>query len=120
MIPGEFLGTLVKPFSLAVRLCANMTAGHILLGVVIGFVAMATAAMGAAGGFMVGIVSVLGAVCLMCLELFVACLQAYLFTFLTTLFIGQMVVHHGDHEHDHAHDAHGHGAAPAHAAGGGH
>ena len=109
MIPVEFLGMLVKPFSLAVRLAANMTAGHILLAVIIGFVAMASSAMGAAGGVGVGIVSVVSAVAIMLLELFVALLQAYLFVFLTTLFIGQMVTHH-DHG-DHAHDGHGHGPA---------
>lgn len=108
MIPVEILGTLIKPFSLAVRLAANMTAGHILLGVVIGFVAMATVAIGAFAGVLVGIPSVLGAIALTCLELFVAVLQAYLFTFLTTLFISQMVTHH-DHGHGdgHGHDAHG-------------
>ena len=108
MVPVEFLGMLVKPFSLAVRLAANMTAGHILLAVIIGFVAMASTALGGLGGVAVGIPSILGAVAIMCLELFVAFLQAYLFTFLTTLFIGQMVTHHdhGDHAHD---DGHGHG-----------
>jgi F-type H+-transporting ATPase subunit a len=100
MIPVEFLGMLVKPFSLAVRLAANMTAGHILLAVIISFVAMATTAMGNLGGFAVGIPAVLGAVAIMCLELFVAVLQAYLFTFLTTLFIGQMASHH-DHPEEH-------------------
>jgi F-type H+-transporting ATPase subunit a len=106
MIPVEILGMLVKPFSLAVRLAANMTAGHILLAVIISFVAMATAAMGAIGGGAVGIVSVAAAVGIMVLELFVAVLQAYLFTFLTTLFIGQMITHHGHDEHGHdAHDA---------------
>ena len=111
MIPVEILGMLVKPFSLAVRLAANMTAGHILLAVIISFVAMATAAMGAIGGGAVGIVSVLAAVAIMMLELFVAVLQAYLFVFLTTLFIGQMATHH-DHVDDHGHghgDGHGHG-----------
>ena len=100
MIPVEFLGMLVKPFSLAVRLAANMTAGHILLAVIISFVAMATAALGVGGGVAVGVVSVISAVAIMVLELFVALLQAYLFTFLTTLFIGQMASHH-DHPEEH-------------------
>jgi F-type H+-transporting ATPase subunit a len=100
MIPVEILGMMVKPFSLAVRLAANMTAGHTLLAVIISFVAMATAAMGNLGGFAVGIPAVLGAVAIMCLELFVAVLQAYLFTFLTTLFIGQMASHH-EHPDEH-------------------
>lgn len=105
MIPVEFMGMLIKPFALAVRLAANMTAGHILLAVIIGFVPAAFAAMGTGGGVAVGAVSVVSAVAIMCLELFVALLQAYLFTFLTTLFISQMVVHeHEDHEeHPHEH-----------------
>jgi F-type H+-transporting ATPase subunit a len=106
MVIVEILGTLVKPFSLAVRLAANMTAGHILLAVIISFVAMATAALGTAGGLLVGIPSVLAAVAIMGLELFVAVLQAYLFVFLTTLFIGQMITHH-DHD-EHHHDEHDH------------
>jgi hypothetical protein len=43
----------------------------------------------------------------MCLELFVAFLQAYLFTFLTALFISQMVVHEGHDDH-HEHEGHDH------------
>src|SRR6185369_7903790 len=105
MIIVEFMGMLIKPFALAVRLAANMTAGHILLAVIIGFVPAAFAALGNAGGWIIGIISVVSAVAIMCLELFVAFLQAYLFTFLTALFISQMVVHeHEEHdEHDHAH-----------------
>jgi F-type H+-transporting ATPase subunit a len=114
MIIVEILGTLVKPFALAVRLAANMTAGHILLGVVLGFVAMGTVALGTIGTVGIGIPAVIAAVCLMCLELFVAVLQAYLFTFLTALFISQMVIHH-DHGHE-EHGDHGHAAAGSHAA----
>lgn len=108
MVPVEFMGMLIKPFALAVRLAANMTAGHILLAVIIGFVPAAFAAMGTGGGFLIGAISVVSAVAIMCLELFVAFLQAYLFTFLTALFISQMVVHeegHDSHE-DEYHDGH--------------
>jgi F-type H+-transporting ATPase subunit a len=106
MIPVEIMGMLIKPFALAVRLAANMTAGHILLAVIIGFVPAAFAALGVIGGGTIGVVSVVSAVAIMCLELFVAFLQAYLFTFLTALFISQMVVHdeaHGGDEHGHGH-----------------
>lgn len=112
MIPIEMLGALIKPFALMVRLGANMTAGHILLAVVIGFVAMATTAIGVMGGLGVGIVAVLGGIFLTCLELFVAVLQAYLFTFLTAMFIAQVVTHHDDgHGHEHGH---GHAGGSAH------
>jgi F-type H+-transporting ATPase subunit a len=112
MIPIEILGALIKPFSLTVRLGANMTAGHILLGVVIGFVAMATAAIGTVGMVGVGIPTVVAGILLTCLEIFVAVLQAYLFTFLTTLFISQVVTHH-DHGDGHD-DHHAHAGGPAH------
>lgn len=104
MVPVEFMGMLIKPFALAVRLAANMTAGHILLAVIIGFVPAAFSALGTGGGWVIGIVSVVSAVAIMCLELFVAFLQAYLFTFLTALFISQMVMHdeegHEEHEEE--------------------
>ncbi len=105
MVPVEFLGMLIKPFALAVRLAANMTAGHLLLAVLGMFVVMAWTAMGAAGGIAVGIVSVVASVAIMMLELFVAALQAYLFVFLTALFISQMIVHHHDDEHHKEHEA---------------
>lgn len=105
MIIVEFLGLLVKPFALAIRLFANMTAGHVLLAVLIGFVGGAYQAMGKGGLVGVGIPAILGATAIMCLETFVAFLQAYLFTFLTALFIAQLIVHEHDEDHgsDHAH-----------------
>jgi F-type H+-transporting ATPase subunit a len=111
MIPVEFMGMLVKPFALAVRLAANMTAGHILLAVIIGFVPAAFIAFGAKGGVPIGFVSVVSSVAIMVLELFVAVLQAYLFTFLTALFISQMVVHEDD-EHDEHHEREFHEGHP--------
>lgn len=89
-IPLELLAALVKPFALAVRLFANMLAGHIVLAVILGFGAVGLHAAG--GGYGITLASALGAVALSLLELFVAFLQAYLFTFLTTLFVG-MAVH---------------------------
>ncbi|MEM6561215.1 MAG: F0F1 ATP synthase subunit A, partial [Planctomycetota bacterium] len=110
MVPVEFIGMLVKPAALMIRLFANMTGGHILLAVLIGFVAAAYKAMGGgatgvAGAVGIGIPALLGTVAIMFLELFIALLQAYIFTFLTALFLGQMVSHHDHgHEHDHAPD----------------
>jgi F-type H+-transporting ATPase subunit a len=89
-IPLELVAAVIKPFALCVRLFANMVAGHIVLAVVMGF---AIAGLQMSGGYIaISLVSVLGAVALSLLELFVAFLQAYLFTFLTTLFVG-MAVH---------------------------
>ena len=87
----EVLGLLIKHFVLAVRLLANMMAGHLVLAVIIAFVA-ASAQVGLAGWLGISTVSLLGATALSMLELFVAFLQAYIFTFLSALFIG-MAVH---------------------------
>ena len=92
-IPLEILGAVVKPAVLAVRLFANMMAGHIVLGALLGFGALGLLWGGAYYG--VTLASVLGAVALSLLELFVALLQAYVFTFLTTLFVGAAV--HPEH-----------------------
>ncbi len=112
MVRVEFLGMLIKPFALAVRLAANMTAGHTLPAAIIGFVPAAFAALGAGGGFVIGVISVVAAVAIMCLELFVAFLQAYLFTFLSALFISQMVVHEGHDEHHDEHESEYHDGHP--------
>lgn len=105
MVPVEILGMCIKPFSLAIRLFANMTAGHVLLAVVVGFTASVGAAFGFKGSLGIGLVVIPAGVALMCLEFFVATLQAYLFMFLSALFISQMLPHHGhDHDgHDHEH-----------------
>lgn len=108
MIPLEFIGMLIKPFALAIRLFANMFAGHMVLAVLLMFTATAFAA-GAAIGWAVSIVVVLASVAMMCLELFVAFLQTYIFVFLTAMFIAQLVVHEHEHRegeggtHDEAH-----------------
>ena len=73
-------------------------AGHILLAVLLSFILSAGAAS-AASGSGVAIPVVLGSVAISLLELFVAFLQAYIFTFLTTLFIGMSVVFHHDDDH---------------------
>lgn len=93
----EVIGLLAKSFALAVRLFANMMAGHILLAVLVGFVAMAAAAS-AWIGLAIAVPVVLGSVAIMMLELFVAFLQAFIFTFLSSVFIGQAVNLHHDHE----------------------
>ncbi|MEZ6101383.1 MAG: F0F1 ATP synthase subunit A [Pirellulaceae bacterium] len=85
----EVLGLLIKHFVLSVRLVANMLAGHLVLGVLVAFIA---AAYHSNWFYAVAPASILGATALSMLELFVAFLQAYIFTFLSALFIG-MAVH---------------------------
>jgi len=97
LVPVEIIGLIAKVFALAVRLFANMIAGHILLAVLLSFIMLA-GAKSAGLGLGIGSVVVLGSVAINLLELFVAFLQAFIFTFLTTLFIGMSVVlHHDEH-----------------------
>ncbi len=97
LVPVEIIGLIAKVFALAVRLFANMIAGHILLAVLLSFI-MAAGAKSTGLGLGVGVLVVAGSVAINFLELFVAFLQAFIFTFLTTLFIGMSVVfHHDDH-----------------------
>lgn len=101
----EVIGLIAKSFALAMRLFANMCAGHILLAVLAGFIAMA-GATGAVLGFSVAVPVVAGSVAITLLEIFVAFLQAFIFTFLSCVFIGQAVniQHHDGHE-EHEHEA---------------
>lgn len=104
MVPVEIMGTFVKPFALAVRLFANMTAGHVLLAVILGFTALVPSMHIWVGG-PIFLVSVGASVGLYCLELFVAFLQAFIFMFLTTLFIAQLIHHeHEDSAHAEKYD----------------
>jgi F-type H+-transporting ATPase subunit a len=107
LVPVEIVGVIAKIFALTVRLFANMLAGHILLAVLLGFILSAGASMGYAGGFGIAIPAVAGSVAITLLEVFVGFLQAFIFTFLTTLFIGQSVVfHHGGPGELHEEGAH--------------
>lgn len=90
----EVLGLFIKHAVLAVRLLANMVAGHLVLLAIMGIaVAAAGSGMTASWGI-AAVISVLGSILISCLELFVAFLQAYVFTFLSAMFIGQAVHHH--------------------------
>ncbi|MCS6984161.1 MAG: F0F1 ATP synthase subunit A [Leptospiraceae bacterium] len=77
----EAAGLLTKPFALAIRLLANMTAGHLIILVLLGFIFQFRS-------WGIVPVSILGAGAIYLLEIFVAFLQAYIFTFLAALFIG--------------------------------
>ena len=89
----EMLGLLIKHLILAVRLLANMVAGHLVLLGIMGLIsAAATYSMGM-WATVTGI-SVVSCTLFSILELFVAFLQAYIFTFLSALFIGAAVHQH--------------------------
>ena len=93
MTPVELLGKIVKPFALTLRLFANMTAGHFVILVLLGLIfVFGTAPPAIRGVVVVGAVGL--TLFMMCLELLVAFLQAYIFALLTSVFIGLM-----RHEH---------------------
>ena len=83
----EFIGVFTKPFSLTVRLFANIMAGHIII-LALTSVVFVTAKMGTAMCASMTAVSVLFSIFMNCLELLVAFIQAYVFTILTANFIG--------------------------------
>jgi F-type H+-transporting ATPase subunit a len=87
----EVAGLLIRHVVLAVRLFANMFAGHVVLAVILGFILMAYHSL---AFYLVMPASIGGVICLSLLELFVAFLQAYIFTFLSALFIGSAVHPH--------------------------
>lgn len=104
MIPIEILGKFTKPFALTMRLFANMIAGHIVIFSLLGLIFVLKSAF-------MSVVSVPFAMFIYFLEIFVAFVQAYVFTILSAVFIGMAVAmgHHGHDEHEaHEEAAHGH------------
>ncbi|MHB1033688.1 MAG: F0F1 ATP synthase subunit A [Pirellulales bacterium] len=89
----EVLGLCIKHAVLSVRLLANMVAGHVVLLGLLGMIIKA-AVSGTGTWATVTVISVVGSTLFSFLELFVAFLQAYIFTFLSALFIGAAVHHH--------------------------
>jgi len=90
----EILGLLIKHLILAVRLLANMVAGHLVLLGIMGLISAAS--IGSSVGLWATVtgISVVSSTLFSVLELFVAFLQAYIFTFLSALFIGASVHQH--------------------------
>ncbi len=94
LIPIELLGILIKPFSLMIRLFANITAGHIVMMSLLGMIFIFKSWLGGTLSFGLSFVIFL-------IEFFVALLQAYIFTMLSALYFGFAVEEH--HEHEEAH-----------------
>ena len=97
LIPIEVMGMFVKPFALTMRLAANMAGGHIAILAILSFVFIFTELFGTAmAGIGVGLaVSVPLAVGINALEIIVVLVQAYVFTLLSSVFIGMAInVHH--------------------------
>ena len=94
MIPVEIVGVFMKPFSLMVRLFANITAGHIILlslfGLIFIFKSIAVAPVISAFALFLNFI-----------EIMVAFIQAFIFTLLTSMYIGTAVEEHHHAEHGH-------------------
>jgi F-type H+-transporting ATPase subunit a len=87
MTPVEIIGKFTKPFALTIRLFANMVAGHVIILALIGLIF--------AFGWFVAFASVPMALGIMVLELLVATIQAFIFSLLASVFIGQIrAAHH--------------------------
>ncbi len=84
----EIISQFIKCFVLAVRLFANIFAGHLVLAVIMSFIVLAK---DSAAFYVVTPASLAGVLALSLLELFVAFLQAFVFTFLTAIFVGQVL-----------------------------
>ncbi|MCR4032734.1 MULTISPECIES: F0F1 ATP synthase subunit A [Flavobacterium] len=95
LAPIEILGTLTKPFALLIRLYANITAGHV---VIMSLIAMIFVGKNLAADLPISLGLTLF---ISVIEVLVAFLQAFIFTMLSSLFIGMAV-------QDHHHDGHGH------------
>ncbi|HEX7904041.1 MAG TPA: F0F1 ATP synthase subunit A [Chitinophagaceae bacterium] len=103
LVPVEFLSVFIKPFALIIRLFANMVAGHIiiicLISLIFIFGELNTAAGWGASPLAIGFT-----VFIYLIEVLVAFLQAFIFTMLTAVFIGQAFEgeHHDGHDHEDA------------------
>ena len=104
LVPVEILGMFTKPFALAIRLFANMSAGHLMILSLIGLIFTFRASFGTAAGYGVAPLSVAFSLFIYLLELLVATIQAYIFTMLSALFIGMAVEEH-HHEPDATHES---------------
>ena len=93
MIPIEIISQIARPISLAVRLFANMTAGHVMLAVLFGLTI--------SGGVLIGWLPFLFTVAIYVLECGIALIQAYIFTILTCVYLGDAFHLHGHEEHAH-------------------
>ncbi|RYY66727.1 MAG: ATP synthase F0 subunit A [Chitinophagaceae bacterium] len=110
MVPVEILSILTKPFALIIRLFANMLAGHIIIICLISLIFIfGSLSKGAGWGFMP--VSIAFSVFIFVIEVLVAFIQAFIFTNLTAVFLGQSTEEH--HHHEEEANVVGHNGHPA-------
>ena len=90
----ELTGVITKPFVLMVRLFANMMAGHMIITVFVSLIFIFGSLMGAGAGFGVSPLSIAFSVFIMLLDVLVSFIQAYVFTLLSSLYIGMATAEH--------------------------
>ncbi|MGG9970503.1 F0F1 ATP synthase subunit A [Ferruginibacter sp. SUN002] len=98
LVPVEFLSVFIKPFALIIRLFANMVAGHIIIICLISMIFIFAEKINGGAGWGVSPVSLAFTIFIYFIEVLVAFLQAFIFTMLTAVFIGQAFEgeHHGE------------------------
>lgn len=97
----EVISVFMKPFALMVRLFANITGGHIIILSLVGMIFIFANMAGTGAGLGVSVLSSAFMLFMNFLEMFVAALQAYIFTILSAVFIGQALEEHHHHEEAH-------------------
>lgn len=104
LVVVEFLGIFIKPFALIIRLFANMMAGHIIIICLISLIFIFAEKINPAAGYASSLISVAFTVFIYFIEVLVAFLQAFIFTVLSAVFIGQAF--EGEHHHEEGATAH--------------
>lgn len=102
LVPIEFISIFIKPVALALRLFANIFAGHTIIICVISLIFIFAEKFGTGLGWGTSLISIAFTVFMFFLELLVAAIQAFIFTNLAAIFIGSAVE---EHHHDDAHGA---------------
>jgi F-type H+-transporting ATPase subunit a len=107
LVPIEIISLFIKPVALIIRLFANILAGHIVILSVISMIFI-FGGLSAVAGWGFAPVSMAFTIFMFFLELMVAAIQAFIFTNLTAVFVGQAIeeAHHHDHEHEDYHAKH--------------
>lgn len=103
LVPVEVLSLFIKPMALIIRLFANMVAGHIIIICLVSLIFI-FAGLNVYAGWGTSIFSIAFTVFIYFIEILVAFIQAFIFSMLTAVFIGQ--AYEGEHHHEEAHAAH--------------
>jgi len=103
LVPVEFLSMFLKPFSLIIRLFANMVAGHIIIICLVSLIFIFGEKVGPAAGWGASLLSMAFTIFIYFIEILVAFIQAFIFATLTAVLVGSAI--EGDHHHE-GHNSH--------------